>query len=847
MKFRDFLQEQKEKHAVMAFGRMNPITSGHEKLVQTVQDIAKRVGGTAHIVVSHSQDPKKNPLSAAQKIKHAKRAFPGVNITASDSSAPNFLAQAAKLHKQGVTHFHMVGGADRVEEFHNLLHKYNGVKGPHGSFNFKHIEVHSAGDRDPDAEGVEGMSASKMREHANKNNYKEFRKGVPSTMSDAHAKQMFNDVRKGMNVKEDINEDFQSFLIEGVHDKSIFKAVFLAGGPGSGKDYVLDNTLQGHGLTEINSDKALEFLMDKEGLDKRMPTSEQDKRNLVRGRAKNMTELRQRLALVGRNGLIINGTGDDAEKIKRIKERLEEIGYDTSMIMVNTADEVSKQRNIERGQRGGRTVPEEVRKQKWDSVQASRPELAKMFGQKYMEFDNSEDLRQASPEVVKAKKEELTQLFKNVQQFVADPPKSEIAQGWVARELEQKDTLPIPEDGAEMTPHADSEAAQEAKNLGLQYYGFGRYGRNGKVTHRSVHDKLVEVQKDEPKQPKIPVSGSSSQIKKSVNEEFEEVFSEDLRNWFSKSHPEGDWVRMNSKGDIVGPCAREPGEPKPKCLARQRAHSLSKKERASAVRAKRRADPDAERQGKPINVRVPADLKKESINESYELSDSSAMNLLLLGNPVDEYNLDEEKKQIKLLKDKSGKVRTFMLRRAAAREAHTINGTVMPYKNGYVIKLNEENEDVETYQKPFWQLRETNRDTSTRWVNKSSTGKSGDLQSEGYTELTSANEYAKGTGIEVQGTSQEAPTKITLAKIRTKQKEKVKESIDKGIEPGLSMSAAGENPSRPSLKTKQNKKPFEEAIGAGGEDATSMSDYNENDLKRKGINLQSFKAKRPIG
>jgi len=454
MKFRDFLQEQKEKHAVMAFGRMNPITSGHEKLVQTVQDIAKRVGGTAHIVVSHSQDPKKNPLSAAQKIKHAKRAFPGVNITASDSSAPNFLAQAAKLHKQGVTHFHMVGGADRVEEFHNLLHKYNGVKGPHGSFNFKHIEVHSAGDRDPDAEGVEGMSASKMREHANKNNYKEFRKGVPSTMSDAHAKQMFNDVRKGMNVKEDINEDFQSFLIEGVHDKSIFKAVFLAGGPGSGKDYVLDNTLQGHGLTEINSDKALEFLMDKEGLDKRMPTSEQDKRNLVRGRAKNMTELRQRLALVGRNGLIINGTGDDAEKIKRIKERLEEIGYDTSMIMVNTADEVSKQRNIERGQRGGRTVPEEVRKQKWDSVQASRPELAKMFGQKYMEFDNSEDLRQASPEVVKAKKEELTQLFKNVQQFVADPPKSEVAQGWVARELEQKDTLPIPENGAEMTPHA---------------------------------------------------------------------------------------------------------------------------------------------------------------------------------------------------------------------------------------------------------------------------------------------------------------------------------------------------------------------------------------------------------
>jgi hypothetical protein len=71
MRFRDFLQEQKEKHAVMAFGRLNPITVGHEKLVNKVQEIAKHVGGSAHIVVSHSQDPKKNPLTAAQKLKHA--------------------------------------------------------------------------------------------------------------------------------------------------------------------------------------------------------------------------------------------------------------------------------------------------------------------------------------------------------------------------------------------------------------------------------------------------------------------------------------------------------------------------------------------------------------------------------------------------------------------------------------------------------------------------------------------------------------------------------------------------------------------------------------------------------
>jgi hypothetical protein len=793
-------------------------------------------------------------------MKHAKRAFPGVNVSASDKDAPNFLAQASKLHKQGVTHFHMVGGSDRADEYKTLLNKYNNVKGPHGHFNFKKIEVHSAGDRDPDAEGVEGMSASKMREHASKGNFKEFRKGVPSKMTDAHAKEMYNHVRQGMGVNESVDEDFETLLIEGVHDKSIFKAVFLAGGPGSGKDYVLDNTLSGHGLTEINSDKALEFLMDKEGLDKTMPSSEQEKRDLVRGRAKGMTELRQRLALLGRNGLIINGTGDDHEKIGRIKDRLEEIGYDTSIIMVNTDDEVSKQRNIERGTRGGRTVPEEIRKQKWDAVQASRPELAKMFGDKYMEFDNSEDLRQASPEVVKAKKDEMLQLFKNVQQFVTEPPQSEAASLWVAHEMDVNDKLPIPKDGAEMTPHPDSGAAQEARSMGLQYYGFGRYGKNGKVTHRSIHDKLVEVQKGEPEQPNIPVPGTSMK-KKTVNEEFEEVFSEDLRNWFSKSHPEGDWKRINSKGEAIGPCAREPGEPKPKCMSRAKRESLTKKERASAVRAKRKHDPNPERKGEPINV---SNYGKGKISESYSLSDSGALNVLLLGTSVqetdmyfnnenDSYDFTEQAKPPKLFKDENGKVRTFMLRRAAAKQAHTINGTVMPYKNGYVIKLNEENQNVQSTN----QLSENQTKTgisvsSFRRFNQSGTRESGKLISEGVTELTTGSEYAKGTGIEATPTttqetgSSNQGNKITLAKIRSKQKEVRKESIDKGIEPGLSMASSGENSTRGGItRIKPIKKPLEELTG--DETTMSIGDKKEDELKKVGINLQSFKAKKFVG
>jgi len=645
---------------------------------------------------------------------------------------------------------------------------------------------------------------------------------------------------KYLVVQEDVDFEFEDLLTEGVHDKGIFKAVFLAGGPGSGKDYVLSNTLDGHGLTEINSDKALEFLMDKKGLDKTMPQSEKEARDLVRGRAKNMTELRQRLALSGRNGLIINGTGDDLAKVTRIKKALEGLGYDTSMIMVNTSDEISAQRNIERGQRGGRTVPETVRKEKWDSAQNARTEYAKMFGDNYMEFDNSEDLRNAPPEVVKQKKDEMLQLYKNVQQFVTQPPQSEMAQAWVADQMQQKDTQPIPKGGAEMSPHPGSNAAQEARSMGLQYYGFGRYGRNGEVTHRSVHDQLVAVQ----------------DMQEDIDVEFEELFSEDLRKWFSKTDPEGDWKRINTKGEVVGPCARKPGEPKPKCMSRAKRESLTKKERASAVRAKRKHDPNPERKGEPINV---SNYGKGKLSESYDLSDSSALNLLLLGSSVDEHDLPiGEQKDMKLLKDRTGRVRVFMLRAAAAREAHTHNGTVQKYKNGYVIQL-KENEDVEISKRTVrdW-LGENRERTPVGCDSETLREESGRTTTSGF--LTEATCEESTT----EAIARLARPKITLAKIRqrktqteangtgsTSSDESIQiNEIDKGIEPGLSMAGAGESIGRDmgeKIKKKSHKVTTVEAIGAGGEMATSMSDYNENDLKRKGIDLKSFKAKRPIG
>jgi hypothetical protein len=509
---------------------------------------------------------------------------------------------------------------------------------------------------------------------------------------------------------------------------------------------------------------------------------------------------------------------------------------------------------VERGQRGGRTVPEKIRKQKWDAVQAARPELAKLFGDNYREYDNSEDLRTARPEVVQQKQQEMLDLYKNVQKFVSKPPKNDMSKEWIASELQKKDTLKI-NPKKEIVPHEGSKAAEEARRLGLQYYGFGRYGKDGKVTHRSIHDKLTDVSKSTQQDTTMPVPGTSM---KKVNEDFEDFFAEDLRQWFDPNHPKGGWKRINSKGEAIGPCAREPGEAKPKCMSNEKRAKLSQKERAAAVRAKRKHDPNPERKGEPINV---SNFGKGKLSESYDLSDSGALNMLLLGNRIDEIDLDDaytHQEEKKYLKDGNGRIRVFMLRRAAAKEAHTKNGTVMPYKNGYVVQLNEENEnDISTIsERPiFGEQTSTEQSTSigrsyltegNSSTNTSSSARASSLRE--YAELTSGQEYARGEGITNTGT--EAPPagkKITISQIRSQQKKtQVKESIDKGIEPGLSMSASGENSGRPTLKTKQNKKPFEEAIGAGGEDLNSIGAKKEDELKKIGINLSTFKAKRPI-
>lgn len=203
--FSQYITEQNSDHAVFAYGRFQPPQTGHEKLIHKVEDEAKKVGGTAHIVVSHSEGTGKNPIPKEKKVEYIKKiAAPSTQVSHSTSDAPTLLHQLSRLHKSGVQHITMVAGSDRVDEYHKLINKYNGVKGPHGHFKFKSIKLVSAGHRDPDAEGTEGISGTEMRRRARANDIKGFKEGLPKALH-PHAKEIVDHIR---SVKESI-EDFE--------------------------------------------------------------------------------------------------------------------------------------------------------------------------------------------------------------------------------------------------------------------------------------------------------------------------------------------------------------------------------------------------------------------------------------------------------------------------------------------------------------------------------------------------------------------------------------------------------------------------------------------------------------
>lgn len=196
--FKDFITED-AKEVSFAFGRFNPPSADHEKLFDFLKENSN---GSFRIYASQSQDPKKNPLSHKDKIKFMRKMFPNYarNIVA-DKDSKSALEVLSKLYEQGFTKVSMVVGSDRLKEFDRLLNRYNGEESRHGFYQFEEgVKVISAGERDPDAEGAEGMSSYKLRESAREGNVADFTKRIPSNFKDVG--QLYNTVRKEMGLTE---------------------------------------------------------------------------------------------------------------------------------------------------------------------------------------------------------------------------------------------------------------------------------------------------------------------------------------------------------------------------------------------------------------------------------------------------------------------------------------------------------------------------------------------------------------------------------------------------------------------------------------------------------------------
>ena len=316
-------------HAVFTFGRFNPPTeSGHGKLVQAVKDHAEKVGGQHYIFPSHSVDKKSNPLSHKDKVHAMKKLFPNTNIVSNEGlrHTIHVMKHLNQKHDKAT----MVVGSDRVDEFHKLLHKYNGKE-----YNFKKISVKSAGHRDPDAEGSEGMSASKLRGLVRSGKRDEFISHYSDKKVGAH---IHDKVKKAMNESK--------------------QAMFVLGGPGSGKDYVITNILNRFNLVEVQIDQ------------------------ILNGSVQNLIE-------AGCHFLINGNT--DTDKIQLVKSILGE-RYEYAHTVVSVSNRASRLRNEQRK----KPLNEQTRIRKWLDAES----LANQFENVFV-FKNSLNLNEASQSELK--------------------------------------------------------------------------------------------------------------------------------------------------------------------------------------------------------------------------------------------------------------------------------------------------------------------------------------------------------------------------------------------------------------------------------------------------------------
>jgi len=219
---------------------------------------------------------------------------------------------------------------------------------------------------------------------------------------------------------------YEQFINEGVYDPNIFKAVFMAGGPGSGKSFIAGKTAGGLGLKTINSDNAFERILKKEGLSLKMPGPETIEKdwNVPRAKAKRITAKKKDHAVEGRLGLLIDGTGHEYDKVAKQAALLNQLGYETAMVFVNTSLEVALARNEQRA----RSVQPSIAKKSWQDVQNNMGKFQQFFGPaNFFIVDNNgfeEDMLEISTKLIR--------------RAIKKPVKNAIATAWIANEMKKK-------------------------------------------------------------------------------------------------------------------------------------------------------------------------------------------------------------------------------------------------------------------------------------------------------------------------------------------------------------------------------------------------------------------------
>lgn len=563
------VQEQSRGGVVLTFGRMNPPTVGHERLVKKVVAVAAQARATPMVFLSHSQDKKKNPLDYQDKVRFARAAFGNV-VQASPAKTLIDILKTLQTKFQELT---LVVGSDRVGEFETLLNKYNGK-----DFTFAKINVVSAGERDPDAEGVEGMSASKMRAAVQTGDQQKFISGLPQSLK-SQGRAVFKLVSAGMQLHEELEaEDLLSEVLT-VDQRRKRGMIMRRYSAKIGRAREL----------------AKKRLAPTEKLKKRSLIQARDiiRRRVAGRRGANYDSLSPSekiqidIQVQKRKGVIKKIAGRLMPKVKAAEyARLKSFLHGSPMQHMHSGPDVQHEQFNQMFEEFANTVEivtvDDILREMTDLVlekiitEKQIQALEKRAQRSGIQFDL---LEQVYVRGLLDTMGDQHAAFNRVNAFCCGGKSAMNEDNDLYLQIERKDLNDVFESDNKpyVKPHIEKGSTQQS--------GWKASNKHGKVKY------------------------FGKDFKAAADKHAGDI-NEDLRKWFSQK-----WVRMNTKGEIKGDCAREEGEGKPKCLPQAKAQAMSKEDRAKAARRKRREDPVADRQGKggkPVNVATEAYITEKN-------------------------------------------------------------------------------------------------------------------------------------------------------------------------------------------------------------------------------------------